>query len=199
MKKILLLLLLISSSVFSQTKDERLEIVKDYDLIKQKQFKNELVEFYFNKENRIKKYLLLNPNSKRTFSLGNILYTIDDINDNGMPIYFSTSNFTAARTTRANKLWNGGGLGLNIQGQNMIGGVWEIGSINNLHGHFQNRAIQKDLSTAAMSDHATHVTGTIIQKAHHQFNEVWLLMVVYGLMILLMSFLKCLIRHMRGY
>ena len=118
MKKIILSLLLISSSVFSQTKNERLEIIKDYDLIKQKQFKNELVEFYFNKENRIKKYLLLNPNSKRTFSLGNILYTIDDINENGLPIYLSTSNRGAAITTRANKLYSGGGLGLNIQGQN---------------------------------------------------------------------------------
>lgn len=166
MKKIIFSLLLISSSVFSQTKDERLEIVKDYDLIKQKQFKNELVEFYFNKENRIKKYLLLNPNSKRTFSLGNILYTIDDINENGLPIYVSTSNRGAAITTRANRLYSGGTLGLNIQGQNMIAGVWEIGSMNTMHAHFQNRGIQKDLSTAAHSDHATHVTGTIIQKGN---------------------------------
>ena len=164
MKKIILSLLLISTSVFSQTKSERLEIVKDYDFAKQKQFKTELVEFYSDKENRIKNYLLLNPQSKRTFSKESVLYTIDDINENGLPIYLSTSNRGAAITTRANKLYSGGGLGLNIQGQNMIAGVWEIGSMNTLHGHFQNRGIQKDLSTAAHSDHATHVTGTIIQK-----------------------------------
>ena len=68
MKKIILSLLLISSSVFSQTKSERLEIIKDYDFAKQKQFRTELVEFYSDKENRIKNYLLLNPQSKRTFS-----------------------------------------------------------------------------------------------------------------------------------
>ena len=46
MKKIILSLLLISSSVFSQTKSERLEIIKDYDFAKQKQFKTDLFEFY---------------------------------------------------------------------------------------------------------------------------------------------------------
>lgn len=164
MKKIILSLLLISSSVFSQTKNERFEIIKDYDFAKQKQFKTDLFEFYSSKESRIIDFLKVNPQIKRTFSVGSKLYTIDDIDAIGKPIYLSTSNFTAARTTRANKLWNNGGLGLNIQGQNMIAGVWEIGSMNTLHGHFQNRGIQKDLSTATLSDHATHVSGTIIQK-----------------------------------
>lgn len=164
MKKIILSLLLVSSSVFSQTKTERLEIIKDYDFTKQKHFKNDLFEFYSNKEARISDFLKVNPQVKRTFSVGLKLYTIDDIDATGKPVYLATTNFTAARTTRANKLWSGGGLGLNIQGQNMIAGVWEIGTFNNLHGHFQNRGIQKDLSTAAYSDHATHVSGTIIQK-----------------------------------
>ncbi len=164
MRKFILSSLLFSFTCFSQTKDERIEIIKDYDFAKQKQFKTNLFEFYSSKESRINDFLKVNPQVKRTFSVGSKLYTIDDIDTTGKPIYLSTTNFTAARTTRANKLWSGGGLGLNIQGQNMIAGVWEIGTFNNLHGHFQNRGIQKDLSTAAYSDHATHVSGTIIQK-----------------------------------
>ncbi len=164
MRKFILSSLLFSFTCFSQTKDERIEIIKDYDFAKQKQFKTNLLGFYSSKEARINDFLKVNPQVKRTFSVGSKLYTIDDIDTTGRPIYLATTNFTAARTTRANKLWSGGGLGLNIQGQNMIAGVWEIGTFNNLHGHFQNRGIQKDLSTAAYSDHATHVSGTIIQR-----------------------------------
>jgi PKD repeat protein len=81
----------------------------------------------------------------------------------GTPIYnVSYSNLNAAATTRASALWNGGSLGLNLNGQGMIIGEWDGGAVRSSHQEFAtSRVIQKD-GAATLNDHATHVAGTLI-------------------------------------
>lgn len=88
--------------------------------------------------------------------------------DNGNPKYFVTNNKTAAKSTRANFLHNNGGMGLNIEGQNMTAYVWDGGHALPTHVEFQtnssSRIILGDATVAYPVDHATHVSGTIIAK-----------------------------------
>ena len=156
--------MIIVSNIYSQDLKQRFDIVKDYDFAKYGIFKKDIESFYKNQSLEMQSFLKRNPTVKESYEFNGGLYKIDHLNEDGMPVYVSTSNYNAARTTRANRLYSGGTLGLNVQGQNMIAGVWEIGSMNALHNHFQSRSLQKDASVAAHSDHATHVTGTIIQN-----------------------------------
>ncbi|PDS26526.1 S8 family serine peptidase [Flavobacterium branchiophilum] len=166
MKLKTLLLLFISSFAFSQNASQRQEIVKEYDFLKIKQFKNQLLEERQNFEKKLAKFSKNNKNFKAAYTTsGKKEYrsVMGFVNDS-TPLYYTTYNNGATLTTRARKLWNNGGLGLNLQGQGMIAGVWDGGSVRLTHSHFQNRVVQKDLSTKALSDHSTHVTGTIIQN-----------------------------------
>lgn len=81
----------------------------------------------------------------------------------GTPLFYSIQNTNAANTTRANTLNSGGILGLQLDGQNMIGGVWDGGPTRTTHQEFQGRAITTDGNTTlnGNSSHATHVSGTV--------------------------------------
>jgi subtilisin-like proprotein convertase family protein len=81
----------------------------------------------------------------------------------GFPIYYATTNVAAARSTRANFLNTGGGLGLTLDGQGMVARVWDGGTVRRSHSGFGGRVTTvDDVSGTTYSDHGTHVTGTII-------------------------------------
>ena len=92
-----------------------------------------------------------------------VLVGVDDF---GLPKYYITNNNTvAAATTRANQLWPSGATGLNLTGSsaNMKNklAIWDGGSVLGSHVELTGRVIQKD-NPASTSDHATHVSGTMI-------------------------------------
>jgi hypothetical protein len=86
--------------------------------------------------------------------------------DDGSPKYYTAYNNTiAATTTRANQLWAGGASGLNLSGSsaNMKNklAVWDGGKVLSTHVELTGRITQVD-AASSLSDHATHVTGTMI-------------------------------------
>lgn len=89
--------------------------------------------------------------------------------ENGIPVYYSTSNIHAGLTTNTNDLWNGGALGLNLEGQNMSIGQWDAGAIRSTHQEFNppgggsSRISQID-SPNFSSGHSTHVAGSLIAQ-----------------------------------
>jgi len=80
----------------------------------------------------------------------------------GYPMYFSTDNVAAARTTRTNFLHSGGAMGLNLNGENMTVRVWDGGTVRASHNAFGGRVTVVDEPDGSLSGHATHVTGTMI-------------------------------------
>ncbi len=88
--------------------------------------------------------------------------------ENGKPIYYTTFNIDAAKSTRADHLHSGGSLGLNLMGQGMTAYVWDGGGTRPSHQEFDgaggsNRVSIIDGSTLnGNSFHAQHVTGTIV-------------------------------------
>ncbi|MCD4794206.1 MAG: S8 family serine peptidase [Bacteroidales bacterium] len=81
---------------------------------------------------------------------------------NGVPQYYKTDNAGASQTSRANTLYSGGGLGLNVTGNGYSKvGEWDGGKVRNTHQEFGGRITLGD-GAATLSDHSTHVAGTII-------------------------------------
>lgn len=147
-----------------QTADERKEIS-----IQSNKSANTLLQHRLNVENsqrdlRISRFLSQNPGYSKKISQPNLgVRELIDVLPNGEYIYAQTDNAGASITARANKLYNGGSLGLTIQGQNMIAGVWDGGSARTTHQEFMVGGSSKltNMDGAANIDHATHVTGTI--------------------------------------
>jgi hypothetical protein len=97
---------------------------------------------------------------------GNIA-ELQRIDDTGKPVYYVTqSNLDAATTTKASRLWTGGSMGLNLNGQGMIVGEWDGGPVRATHQEFGTRVVQKDgvafTTSNGNNNHATHVAGTLI-------------------------------------
>lgn len=148
--------------LFSQNKDKREVIKREYDL-------NKLISLS-------NVYKAENANSKaRAISLGfaeekvladGRIAQLQRLNPFNKPIYYVTNNTGAALTTRANKVNTGGGLGLDLNGQNMIVGVWDGGPIRQTHQLVIGRVDQRDGIVFSSSDdnnqHALHVSGTMI-------------------------------------
>ncbi len=84
----------------------------------------------------------------------------------GMPLYIATENVNSASTIGTSKLWTGGSTGLNLDGAaNNVKGklaLWDGGSPLGSHIEFTGRINEKD--NADISDHSTHVAGTMMAK-----------------------------------
>ncbi|PRA97586.1 hypothetical protein CQ046_21335 [Chryseobacterium sp. MYb7] len=153
-----------SACFFAQTETERREITKKYD---QKTLQNLFNDFSEkSKQNKVEAVAYARKNNlplvieEKDGSVSELMR----IDENGTPIYYSTKNVDAAKSTRANHLNTGGSLGLNLNGENMIVGVWDGGAVRNTHVEFGNRVTRKDNGTfnaVLNSNHATHVAGTI--------------------------------------
>ncbi len=78
----------------------------------------------------------------------------------GMPMYYKTFNLNAAKTLSTDKVWEGGGLGLNLSGAGIVVGLWDGGAIRTSHQEFGGRAMQMN-KNIDLNSHATHVAGTI--------------------------------------
>ncbi|RIJ37738.1 S8 family serine peptidase [Pontibacter oryzae] len=94
------------------------------------------------------------------------LASLEGIDALGFPVYYITQNNTrAAATISTNQLWAGGSTGLNLSGNSAILsgklGVWDGGAVRATHQELTGRIVQRD-NVTSISDHATHVSGTMI-------------------------------------
>lgn len=88
------------------------------------------------------------------------------MDDEGFPIYYiTTNNSIAAGTTRTNKLYSGGGLGLSLSGSTITAGkiaIWDSDAPLASHIEFAGGRIEVRDKTTTTSPHSTHVAGTMI-------------------------------------
>ena len=78
------------------------------------------------------------------------------------PVYYTILNTNAARTTSTDALQVGGSLGVNLTGKGMVVGIYDQTRPKPDHAEFTGRLTQVDGSTEIISNHATHVSGTIL-------------------------------------
>lgn len=94
--------------------------------------------------------------------------TFQYLDDSSHPVYFTTFNLKAASATETNALQEGGSLNLGLTGRDMIVGIYDQTRPKPNHNEFGNRVTQLDGSTEEISNHATHVTGTILAAGNNR-------------------------------
>lgn len=155
------ILFLSFSLCFSQTKEQLKEVIKNTNVSELNKLNVQFNKEHTERQVRIQSYLAKNPKiNKRTIENG-VEREIYDVINNDEVVYYNTSNFNSARTARADRLYSGGSLGLNIQGQGMTAHVWDGGTVRNTHVEFPNNKVTNADATD-VSPHGTHVTGTIV-------------------------------------
>jgi subtilisin-like proprotein convertase family protein len=150
-------------SVFGQTKDDIKKITAGYNmqLLKQK-------ESFYKKRARVEKEKAVAAALAKGWPILTVkedgsISELMKLSPEGLPIYYSTDNVNAAKSTRANHLNTNGSLGLNLNGQGMTVRVWDGGNVRASHNAFGGRVtVIDDPSTTAAVFHATHVTGTMM-------------------------------------
>lgn len=167
MKNKKILLFTAVSSFFmlhGQSTEERKKISlysnKSANIILQKRLYDEKIQ----RDMRLSVFLNKNTEYSKRVSLPNFgTKELIDVLPNGEFIYAQTDNEGAAITARSNRLYSSGGLSLNIQGQNMVTGVWDGGSARTTHQEFMVGGNSKltNMDGSVVNNHATHVTGTI--------------------------------------
>lgn len=160
---LLLTIVFVSFSTFGQTKEDIKKITANYDMAKLKE-----TESYYRKkahaerEKAVAMALIKNWPILTTKDDGSISALIR-LSPEGLPIYYSTQNVAAARSTRTNHLNSGGSLGLNLNGQGMTVRVWDGGNTRTSHNAFGGRvSVVDNVGSTTTSTHATHVTGTMV-------------------------------------
>ncbi len=156
-----LLFLFCVSSVFAQTNSERDEITRNYDQVVLAQMEaNYAATFAAEKAEAL---VLARINGWPEFIAieNGGQAELVGVFPSGEPIYYATENPQGAITTRTDRVHTGGGAGLDLNGEGMIAGIWDGGRVRETHQLIGGRSTQID-GTTAISDHSTHVAGTMI-------------------------------------
>lgn len=152
--KIFVPLLVVPFICLGQTAAQREKIKSTYDQAKIEQLKQDANAYMDEQKRLIADY-------KATHNVvENEHHSLQRMHD-GLPIFFSVSNEGSSKTIRTNSMYPGGSLGLNVTGQGITAGVWDGGKVRNTHVELVNRITLGD-GAVDLSQHATHVTGTIM-------------------------------------
>jgi hypothetical protein len=82
--------------------------------------------------------------------------------ESGLPMYYTTLNAGAAKMTKADNLYPGGGIGLNITGNNMVIGQWDYSKPRTTHQLLSGKINTYDSSqNQTISRHSTNIAGTL--------------------------------------
>nr|WP_321453683.1 choice-of-anchor J domain-containing protein [uncultured Carboxylicivirga sp.] len=93
------------------------------------------------------------------------LMELQGIDENNRPLYYITTNAGAAKTTSTDKVYEGGALGLSLDGTGVHAAVWDGGAVRPTHQEFTNTGtsrIHQSDGVTATNYHSTHVAGTMI-------------------------------------
>jgi len=119
------MLLLLPLSMLGQTVAERAKIVSTYDQGLIQRNKAAAAAAFKEQQQRISAYVALHPYVKSE------LKSLQRIEDDGTPIFYTTYNANSSKTINTNKMYPGGTLGLSVTGAGMTAGVWDGGKVRN--------------------------------------------------------------------
>lgn len=162
-----MMLIGISWTSIAQSPADREKIVSRYDQSALQQVKSQIDKKIIQQRSELEQYAKTNNIPLRKELKDGTLIELQYIDPvTGAPIYYSTYNVAAARSTRTNFLHNNGGLGLNVEGQNMTAYVWDGGLARATHQEYDgpggNNRFSIGDNSSTLNYHAAHVTGTIM-------------------------------------
>ena len=153
--------LLSVTNALSQTLAERQVITANYDQQALTLLEDELrKDFETNQRIAFEMAAQKGWETHMTLPNGGNALLVGVFND-GTPKYYTTDNREGAITTRTDRVHTDGVAGLDLNGENMIGGVWDGGRVRDTHNLLEDRTTQID-NPGSISSHATHVSGTMV-------------------------------------
>ncbi len=162
-----LVLLFCAFQQMNAQKKEGIDKIKlDYDLKKL----NELQAEYI-KKSQVEKLIAYNIAKEKGWKLKIVfldgsIAELQRVTTEGNPIYYTTLNVDASKSTRTNHLNSGGSLGLNLNGNDMTAHVWDGGIARATHQEYDgsggNNRYSVGDGTTFLNFHSAHVTGTIM-------------------------------------
>lgn len=156
MKALLFFLFITPFTIFAQSASERSKIVQSYD---QTVIANLITDA---KANADKQSKLIADYKKQHPFLETEQMSLQRIEEDGTPIFYTIYNQGSSATLRTNRLYPSGGMGLSVTGLGMTAGVWDGGKVRDTHVEFAGGKVALSDAVTALSIHSTHVTGTII-------------------------------------
>jgi hypothetical protein len=154
-----------SVQLHSQNKYSKIfdRIITSYDQNKLTSLVSEFSQRQIRLKNEAETYARINNIPMRYEKEDGTLLELQYITEDGIPIYYTTFNVDAAISTRTNFLNSDGGLGLALNGDDLIAHVWDGGLARGTHQEYDgsggdNRFSIGDASTT-LNFHAAHVTG----------------------------------------
>lgn len=166
--KLLTLLLatcLISLQAFGQNAVQKAKIVSKSNVVELRQLQQKLGKSY--QANYAKALRMAKAKGwpvEKKLDNGSIVF-LYGVNQFEKPIYVTSTNLDAAITTSTNEIQEGGSTGLDLTGEGMTIGMWEVGTTRLTHQEYNGRIAQVDNSgSPPLSSHANHVAGTLIAE-----------------------------------
>lgn len=90
-----------------------------------------------------------------------VFWELQYVTEDGIPMYYITDNRNAAKTVSTDKVYPGGGAGLNLDGTGITPREWDGGGVRLAHQEYGGRVVQGD-NPSSTHWHSTHVAGTIM-------------------------------------
>src|SRR5690625_3076004 len=172
-KSVLIMCLATAISVtgvsIAQTKQDRERITQGYNLVESKIIAQDINSY--SKENYkravrlARKYAWPLKVKYKDGGIGELVGVLEG----DFPLYYRTYNKGSISTIHADAVHTGGRAGLDLNGEDMIAGVWDGGSVRITHELFEDRVVKKD--TSDYHSHSTHVAGTINGSANVENGE----------------------------
>ena len=158
MKKIILLFLCICFHVNGQNRDEAFIDRVRAEINQSDNLRQERLDVYFQNNPDVKRKILDNDHVS-------IAYDVMD----GQLLYRTNFNVNASEATRTDFLKQGSSLNLDLEGNNLNIGLWEVGGSPLVsHIEFDNNGTSRIIISDGVSNqttfHATHVAGTLAAK-----------------------------------
>ncbi|TVZ56175.1 putative secreted protein (Por secretion system target) [Lutibacter sp. Hel_I_33_5] len=164
-KCLVLLCLVNAPKISSQDKKERKNINQSHNLIQLKKLSENFQKKALKEKEKALK-TARNKDWKINYSSTNGQFTELIAIKDGNPVYFTENNTDASHATRTSHLNTNGSLGLNLDGEGMVIGIWDGKIPKQNHQEFNNTSNGNRVSigdnSTSFNSHSTHVTGTII-------------------------------------
>lgn len=168
---IYLICILTSIGAFAQTAEERQNIRGNLNTTLLNTLQSTFQNRFEKNEIDIEEYLNKNPSIQRSFVRNGSVFYLKRLDSKGNPIFINTKNKESGTLIKADQLYTGGSLGININGQNMTAGIWDGGQVRASHQLLNGKVAMQASQTFdgsgdnyAGNNHQTHVSGTIVGK-----------------------------------
>src|SRR5690625_2405847 len=155
---------LLTVKFFSQTYQQRKQITKNYNLMILEKLTQEAEKKFQRERQQALDYAKIHDLPLIIHGENGEVSQLHRMNPDGKIEYIKTFGVADGKAIGTDKLYPGGGMGLELEGEGMKIGIWDAGAVRTSHELLSGKTVQMDQGEGPSPDHATHVTGIAAGK-----------------------------------